>query len=57
MEARKKLDAIADKIGYPEHWRDYSTLIVKRDDYLGNRSAPAILSATATWRSSASLST
>ena len=36
VEARKKLDAIADKVGYPSHWRDYSTLIVKRDDYLGN---------------------
>ena len=36
VEARKKLDAIADKIGYPHHWRDYSTLEVKRDDYFGN---------------------
>jgi putative endopeptidase len=36
VEARKKLDAIADKIGYPNHWRDYSSVIVKRDDYLGN---------------------
>jgi putative endopeptidase len=36
VEARKKLDAIADKIGYPNHWRDYSTLEVKRDDFFGN---------------------
>jgi putative endopeptidase len=36
VEARKKLDAMRDKIGYPEHWRDYSTLIVKRDDLIGN---------------------
>ena len=35
-EARKKLDAITDKIGYPEHWRDYSSIVVKRDDLLGN---------------------
>jgi putative endopeptidase len=36
IEARKKLDAIADKIGYPDHWRDYSSIEVKRDDLLGN---------------------
>ena len=36
VEAKKKLDAIRDKIGYPEHWRDYSKLTVKRDDLLGN---------------------
>ena len=36
VEAQKKLDAIRDKIGYPEHWRDYSKLTVKRDDLLGN---------------------
>ena len=36
VEARKKLDAIADKIGYPDKWRDYSTLTVSRTDYFGN---------------------
>jgi putative endopeptidase len=36
VEARKKLDAISDKIGYPAHWRDYSSIVVKRDDLLGN---------------------
>jgi putative endopeptidase len=36
VEAKAKLDAIRNKIGYPENWRDYSKLIVKRDDYLGN---------------------
>jgi putative endopeptidase len=36
VEARKKLDAITDKIGYPEHWKDYSSIVVKRDDLLGN---------------------
>jgi putative endopeptidase len=35
-EAKKKLDAFRDKIGYPEQWRDYSTLVVKRDDPVGN---------------------
>lgn len=36
VEAEKKLDSIRDKIGYPEHWRDYSKLEVKRDDLVGN---------------------
>ena len=36
VEARKKLDAISDKIGYPNNWRDYSSIEVKRDDLLGN---------------------
>ena len=36
VEAQKKLDAIADKIGYPDHWKDYSVVIVKRDDLVGN---------------------
>ncbi|AEU34615.1 M13 family metallopeptidase [Granulicella mallensis] len=36
QEALRKLHAIRNKIGYPEHWRDYSTLEVKPDDYAGN---------------------
>ena len=36
VEAKKKLDAFRDKIGYPEKWRDYSTLDVQRDDPVGN---------------------
>lgn len=34
--ALEKLALIRNKIGYPQHWRDYSTLVVKRDDLLGN---------------------
>ena len=36
QEALRKLHAIRNKIGYPEHWRDYSTLEVKPDDYAGD---------------------
>jgi putative endopeptidase len=36
VEARRKLDAIVDKIGYPDHWKDYSTVVVKRDKLLAN---------------------
>jgi putative endopeptidase len=35
-QAEKKLEAFRDKIGYPDKWRDYSTLVVKRDDPVGN---------------------
>jgi putative endopeptidase len=37
-EAKAKLGTITQKIGYPENWRDYSTLAVKRDDLIGNLS-------------------
>ena len=36
QEAEKKLAAMQRKIGYPEHWRDYSALVVKRSDSVGN---------------------
>jgi putative endopeptidase len=35
-EALRKLHAVRNKIGYPDKWRDYSTLEVKPDDYAGN---------------------
>jgi putative endopeptidase len=34
--AGEKLALIRNKIGYPEKWRDYSALKVKRDDLFGN---------------------
>jgi endothelin-converting enzyme/putative endopeptidase len=36
QKALEKLHAIANKIGYPDQWRDYSTLRIKRGDLLGN---------------------
>ncbi len=36
VEAKKKLDAFRQKIGYPDKWRDYSSLTIKRDDPVGN---------------------
>jgi len=38
QQALEKLHALANKIGYPEKWRDYSTLTIARDDALGNAS-------------------
>jgi putative endopeptidase len=34
--AEVKLNAVADRIGYPEKWRDYSSVKVAREDALGN---------------------
>jgi len=34
--AHAKLAAQVDKIGYPEHWHDYSSVEIRRDDFLGN---------------------
>jgi putative endopeptidase len=36
QKAYEKLNAIVNNIGYPDKWRDYSTVIVERDDYAGN---------------------
>jgi putative endopeptidase len=36
QQALVKLHAITNKIGYPNKWRDYSSLTIKRDDALGN---------------------
>jgi endothelin-converting enzyme/putative endopeptidase len=35
-QAKLKLQAIRNKIGYPDVWRDYSTLNIVRGDLLGN---------------------
>ncbi len=35
-QAKVKLDAIRNKIGYPDVWRDYSALKIVRGDLLGN---------------------
>ncbi|MGA8150063.1 MAG: M13 family metallopeptidase [Terriglobales bacterium] len=34
--AREKLHDVADKIGYPDYWRDYSSLTIVRADAFGN---------------------
>jgi predicted metalloendopeptidase len=35
-QAITKLKGIEDKIGYPSHWRDYSSVKIGRDSYLNN---------------------
>ncbi|HEY6273105.1 MAG TPA: M13 family metallopeptidase [Terriglobales bacterium] len=36
VQAKAKLHMILDKIGYPDHFRDYSALEITRDSYFGN---------------------
>ncbi len=35
-KAYENLDAIVNNIGYPDTWRDYSSVVIKSDDYAGN---------------------
>jgi putative endopeptidase len=35
-KALEKLAALANKIGYPDKWRDYSALHIRRGDFFGN---------------------
>jgi endothelin-converting enzyme len=35
-EALKKLSRFVAKIGYPDKWKDYSKLVIKKDDLVGN---------------------
>jgi len=35
-QAHDKLSKMRNKIGYPDQWRDYSSIRIARDDYFGN---------------------
>ena len=35
--AKEKLHTVANKVGYPDNWRDYSKLTIVRGDALGNQ--------------------
>jgi putative endopeptidase len=37
VRAKQKLHAVANKIGYPDKWRDYTKLEITRGDALGNQ--------------------
>jgi endothelin-converting enzyme/putative endopeptidase len=36
QKALEKLHAVVNKIGYPDKWRDYSSIKIAREDYFGN---------------------
>ena len=40
-KAYEKLNSIVNNIGYPDTWRDYSSVVIKRDDYAGNEQRAA----------------
>jgi putative endopeptidase len=40
-EALKKLDATLVKVGYPDRWRDYKGVVIRRDDLTGDVRAGA----------------
>jgi endothelin-converting enzyme/putative endopeptidase len=35
-QALEKLHSVVNKIGYPDNWRDYSSVNINRDDFVGN---------------------
>ena len=35
-KALEKLHSVVNKIGYPDKWRDYTSLAMKRNDHMGN---------------------
>ncbi|HEY6273267.1 MAG TPA: M13 family metallopeptidase [Terriglobales bacterium] len=35
-QALEKLHSVMNKIGYPDKWRDYSAVVIRPDDFLGN---------------------
>jgi endothelin-converting enzyme/putative endopeptidase len=37
QKALEKLHAVVNKIGYPDKWRDYSSIKIGRDDFFGNQ--------------------
>jgi endothelin-converting enzyme/putative endopeptidase len=49
QEALRKLHAIRNKIGYPDKWRDYSSLEVKPDDYLGDAERAYLFDEARNW--------
>ncbi len=36
QQALEKLHGMVNKIGYPDKWRDYSSVAIERGDFLGN---------------------
>ena len=42
QRALEKLHAVVNKIGYPDKWRDYSSIKLTRDDFFGNEERATI---------------
>jgi len=48
-QAIQKLHAVRNKIGYPDKWRDYSSLTITPDDYFGNVMAANVFEEKRDW--------
>ena len=44
-KALEKLQTIVNKVGYPDKWRDYSSIEIKRDDFQGNEQRAVVFEA------------
>jgi len=42
QNALTKLHAVVNKIGYPDKWRDYTSVVISRDDFSGNVERAAV---------------
>ena len=48
-QAILKLHAVRNKIGYPDKWRDYSSLSISPDDYFGNVTRSTVFEEKRDW--------
>jgi len=48
-EALRKLHAVRNKVGYPDQWRDYSSLTIRPDDYFGDAERAAQFERARQW--------
>jgi putative endopeptidase len=48
-EALRKLHAVRNKIGYPDKWRDYSSLTIQPGDFFGNTLRSTIFETKRNW--------
>jgi len=42
QKGQEKLHAVMDKVGYPDHWRDYSSVTIVRDGLVANVQSAAV---------------
>src|SRR5580658_3465025 len=42
QNALAKLHTIVNKIGYPDKWRDYTSVVISRNDFVGNAERAAV---------------
>jgi len=53
QQALLKLHSVTNKIGYPDKWRDYSSIHIERGDFAGNVYRAAVFEGGVSWLRSA----